>query len=113
MVTKRLTPHTHTKPIHPWLRYIGSVCVCVPTSLSTTFQAEWPLGGHLLVSSRGSARDNISDFPPERARKTSVSSVSIIEALYTKDTGCTDVFLVRSIKQVALIFVFFFPECDT
>jgi hypothetical protein len=110
MVTKRLTPHTHQT--YTSVAPIYRVGVCVPTYLSTTFQAEWPLGGHLLVSSRGSARDNISDFPP-RARKTSVSSVSIIEALYTKDTGCTDVFLVRSIKQVALIFVFFFPECDT
>jgi hypothetical protein len=110
MVTKRLTPHTHQT--YTSVAPIYRVGVCVPTYLSTIFQAEWPLGGHLLVSSRGSARDNISDFP-QRARKTSVSSVSIIEALYTKDTGCTDVFLVRSIKQVALIFVFFFPECDT
>jgi hypothetical protein len=42
-----------------------------------------------------------------------VHPVSFVYAASIIDTGCTDVFLVRSIKQVALIFVFFFPECDT
>jgi hypothetical protein len=50
-------------------------------------------------------------MPPERESVKSPCILCLLEA-YKKDTGYTGFFLVRSIKQVALIFIFF-PECDT